>query len=74
MMVLQADEKVYHKQVVEVMDAAKQAGISRLAIATRSKSADQGSRRPEKKARAPASPERDKEKKDTEPLPRPPGK
>ena len=31
----QADEKARHGQVVELMDAAKQVGISRLAIATR---------------------------------------
>jgi biopolymer transport protein ExbD len=37
MFVLQADEKARHGQVVELMDMAKQEGISRLAIATRQK-------------------------------------
>ena len=37
MFILQADSKARHGDVVEVMDAAKQAGISRLAIATRKK-------------------------------------
>ena len=37
MFVLQADTKTQHGCVVEVMDAAKQAGIARLAIATRQK-------------------------------------
>jgi len=37
MFVLQADEKARHGQVVELMDAAKQVGISHLAIATRQK-------------------------------------
>jgi biopolymer transport protein ExbD len=34
--VLEADEQARHGQVVELMDAARQAGIPRLAIATRS--------------------------------------
>lgn len=34
--VLEADEEARHGQVVELMDAARQAGIPRLAIATRS--------------------------------------
>jgi len=37
MFVLQADEKARHGQVVEVMDLAKQHGVTRLAIATREK-------------------------------------
>ena len=37
MFVLQADEKARHGEVVGLMDAAKQVGISRLAIATRQK-------------------------------------
>ena len=37
MFVLEADEKAMHGQVVELMDAARQAGIRRLAIATRPK-------------------------------------
>ncbi len=37
MFVLEADEKAMHGQVVELMDAARQVGISRLAIATRPK-------------------------------------
>jgi biopolymer transport protein ExbD len=40
--VLQADEKARHGQVVELMDTAKQAGISRLAIATRQKESKTG--------------------------------
>ena len=42
MFVLQADEKARHGQVVELMDMAKQAGISQLAIATRQKKAPAG--------------------------------
>ena len=38
MLILQADEKAMHGQVVVVMDTAKQCGITRLAIATRHKS------------------------------------
>jgi len=37
MFVLQADGKARHGQVVELMDTAKQVGISHLAIATRQK-------------------------------------
>jgi biopolymer transport protein ExbD len=40
--VLQADENSRHGQVVELMDTAKQAGISRLAIATRPKESKTG--------------------------------
>lgn len=36
-LVIQADRLVAHGRVVEVMDIAKQAGIRRLAIATRAK-------------------------------------
>ncbi len=38
--VLQADDKARHGLVVELMDAAKQCGILRLAIATRQKALD----------------------------------
>jgi len=38
--VLQADERVHHGKVVRVMDAARQAGISRLAIGTREPAKD----------------------------------
>ena len=34
LIVIKADEKTYHGTVVEVMDTAKQAGLSRFAIAT----------------------------------------
>jgi biopolymer transport protein ExbD len=34
--VLEADEQARHGKVVELMDAARQVGIPRLAIATRS--------------------------------------
>ncbi len=44
MFVLQADEKTRHGNVVGLMDAAKQAGISRLAIATRQKKEKPGMR------------------------------
>jgi biopolymer transport protein ExbD len=37
LLVIKADELVPHGRVVEVMDIAKQAGISRLAIATKPK-------------------------------------
>jgi biopolymer transport protein ExbD len=39
--VLEADEQARHGQVVELMDAARQAGIPRLAIATRSEDDDE---------------------------------
>ncbi len=39
--VLEADEEARHGQVVELMDAARRAGIPRLAIATRSRSGDE---------------------------------
>jgi biopolymer transport protein ExbD len=42
MFVLQADEQARHGKVVGLMDAAKQAGISRLAIATRQKKGQPG--------------------------------
>ncbi len=35
--ILEADEKAMHGKVVELMDAARQVGLSRLAIATRPK-------------------------------------
>lgn len=35
MVLVQADEEAYHKRVVEVMSAARQAGLRNLAIATR---------------------------------------
>ena len=34
LIVIKADERTYHGRVVEVMDTAKQAGLSRFAIAT----------------------------------------
>ncbi len=34
LVVIEADRKVYHGRVVKVMDAAKSAGLNRLAIAT----------------------------------------
>ena len=37
LVVIEADENTAHKYVVEVMDRAKSAGLSRLAIATRPK-------------------------------------
>ena len=37
MVIIQADERVPHGKVVEVMDVAKTAGFSKLAIATRPK-------------------------------------
>jgi biopolymer transport protein ExbD len=40
MFILEADERAMHGQVVELMDAARQVGIPRLAIATRPKTTD----------------------------------
>jgi biopolymer transport protein ExbD len=40
--VLEADEAARHGQVVELMDAARQVGIPRLAIGTRSKEREEG--------------------------------
>jgi biopolymer transport protein ExbD len=40
--VLEADEEARHGQVVALMDAARQAGIPRLAIATEFESRDRG--------------------------------
>ncbi|MDP6086939.1 MAG: biopolymer transporter ExbD, partial [Nitrospinota bacterium] len=37
MLVIKADRQVPHGRVVEVLDIAKQAGVRRLAIATRPK-------------------------------------
>ena len=35
LVLVQADEQTYHKRVVEVMEAARRAGLSNLAIATK---------------------------------------
>lgn len=40
LVIIQADQNVSHGKVVEVMDLAKQAGLSRLAIATEPKDGD----------------------------------
>lgn len=40
LVIIQADQNVSHGKVVEVMDFAKQAGLSRLAIATEPKDRD----------------------------------
>ena len=37
LVVIEADKKVYHGLVVKVMDAAKSAGLNKLAIATQPK-------------------------------------
>ncbi len=42
LVLFQADEGVIHGRVVQVMELARQAGLTRLAIATRAQAGDQG--------------------------------